>query len=99
MTFNPAASTALVERQEIGVGEFLENFHRRRGFAQESPSAGGWAVVDDAWAVSVDVVIVALLFWALSGLWMWWELRETRRLGALYAVAGLAVFGFLAFSL
>jgi hypothetical protein len=46
------------------------------------------------WAVVVDVVIVAIVFWALSGLWMWWEMRVTRAWGAAFLLGGLAVFGF-----
>jgi hypothetical protein len=63
----------------------LERFHRRRGYDT------GYAL-DTAWAVSVDVVIVALVFWALSGLWLWWEMKATRVLGALGLLGGLAVF-------
>ena len=38
--------------------------------------------LDTVWAVSVDLVIVAMVFWVVSGLWMWWEMKATRRLGA-----------------
>ena len=63
---------------------FLERFHRRRGYAT------GYGL-DTAWAVTVDLAIVAMVFWVLSGLWMWWEMKVTRRLGtaALAAGAGL----------
>ena len=49
--------------------------------------------VDDGWAVSVDLVIGAMLFWVASGLWLWWELKATRRLGALAFGGGLGLFG------
>lgn len=42
----------------------------------------------------MDLVIVAMLFWVLSGLWMWWELKVTRRLGAIFIFGGIALFGF-----
>jgi hypothetical protein len=50
--------------------------------------------IDTGWAVSVDLVIVAMMFWVLSGLWMWWEMKVTRRLGALAALGGAGLFAF-----
>ena len=64
---------------------FLERFHRRRGYAT------GYAL-DTVWAVSVDLFIVAMVFWVLSGLWMWWEMKVTRRFGLTSLVAGVGVF-------
>jgi hypothetical protein len=85
VTFNPADGKVVVEKQQFRANAFLERFHRRRGYAQET-------LVDDAWAFSVDLVIGAMLFWALSGLWLWWEMRTTRAWGALAAAGGAAVF-------
>jgi hypothetical protein len=70
---------------EPRANAFLERFHRRRGFAT------GYAL-DTVWAVTVDALIVALVVWVLSGLWMWWEMTATRKLGAVAALGGLAVF-------
>jgi hypothetical protein len=50
--------------------------------------------VDDSFAVTVDLVIVAMVFWALSGLWMWWEMRVTRLWGALFGLLGAVLFLF-----
>jgi hypothetical protein len=63
----------------------LERFHRRRGYAT------GYAL-DTVWAVTVDVAIGAMMFWVLSGLWMWWEMKVTRPLGALAFVGGAGLF-------
>ena len=87
VTFTPANRRLLVERMELETSGFLNRFHRRRGFQQ--PYAA-----DIAMAISVDAVIVALVFWALSGLWMWWEMRATRLWGAACAVTGAALFIF-----
>ena len=43
-------------------------------------------------AVAVDVVVVAMVFWGLSGLWMWWEMRATRGWGLVSMTAGLGIF-------
>jgi hypothetical protein len=42
----------------------------------------------------VDLVILAMVFWVISGLWMWWEMKVTRRLGLAALLAGCCVFGF-----
>ena len=63
----------------------LERYHRRRGYAT------GYGV-DTAWAISVDLVIIAMVFWVLSGLWMWWEMKVTRIAGALAVLTGSALF-------
>jgi len=33
-----------------------------------------------------------MIFWALSGLWMWWEMKVTRGLGAAALLAGAGLF-------
>jgi hypothetical protein len=75
----------LVERMERRPNAFLERFHRRRGYAT------GYRL-DTSWAVTVDAVIVGMVFWALSGLWMWWEMKVTRAFGALAFVGGIGLF-------
>jgi hypothetical protein len=85
ITFTPNDGRVIVERQELETSGFLNRFHRRRGYQQ--PYAA-----DLAMAASVDAVIVALVFWALSGLWMWWEMRATRFWGIACGVAGAGIF-------
>lgn len=85
ITYDPANGKLTVEREVFHAPAFLERMHRRRGLQD------GLAL-ENVWAVSVDLAIMALIFWAASGLWMWWELRSARRWGALSAVAGLGLF-------
>ena len=59
---------------------FLTGLHARGGYHQEG-------VMNDLWAVTVDVVSVAFLIWVASGLYIWWQLRSTRRWGML-AIGG-----------
>jgi hypothetical protein len=87
LTYTPAESKLVIEKMEPRANAFLERFHRRRGYA-----TGYW--LDTLWAVSVDLVIAAMIFWVVSGLWMWWELKPTRRPGLLSVAGGLALFGF-----
>ena len=85
ITFTPDTRKLLVERMEGRPNAFLERFHRRRGYTT------GYRL-DSAWAVTVDAVIVAMVFWALSGLWMWWEMKVTRGFGALAFLGGVGLF-------
>ena len=85
ITYTPADGKLVIEREVFRSPAFLERFHRRRGFQSDY-------FRDDAWAVTVDAVIVAMIFWVASGLWMWWELRTTRRWGAIATAGGLALF-------
>ena len=88
ITYTAADKKVVVEKMLFSGAGFFERMHRRRGFQHSY-------VLDDLWAVSVDLTIVALLLLPLSGLWMWWELRITRPLGALSLTAGFALFGIL----
>jgi hypothetical protein len=85
LTYWPDTRRLVVERMQYRSNALLERFHRRRGYAT------GYRL-DTAWAVSVDLVIVAMVFWVLSGLWMWWEMKVTRRYGATAMLAGVALF-------
>tara|TARA_Y100000589_G_scaffold294654_1_gene300497 strand:- start:1892 stop:2071 length:180 start_codon:yes stop_codon:yes gene_type:complete len=44
-----------------------------------------------AWAVIVDVMGALMIFWGLSGIFMWWQMKPTRRLGMISVIAGLAL--------
>jgi hypothetical protein len=87
LTFTPESRKLVIERQKPDGGAFLERMHRRRGF--QHPYG-----LDDIWAFLVDLFIAAMVFWALSGLWLWWEMKVTRKLGLLALVGGIALFGF-----
>lgn len=91
LTYSPTESKLVVEKEPFRWPAFLERMHRRRGYQH--------AALDDSWAVSVDLVIAAMIFWVLSGLWMWWEMPATWRLGAVFAVGGLALFALFLFTI
>jgi hypothetical protein len=87
LTYSPTDRTVLIERQERRPNALLERFHRRRGYAT------GYRL-DTIWAVSVDVAIIAMIFWVLSGLWMWWEMKATRAYGTWAVLSGVTLFAF-----
>jgi hypothetical protein len=87
VTYSPAARTVVIEKLQRRPTALLERFHRRRGYAT------GY-VLDTVWAISVDLALVAMMVWVLSGLWMWWEMKVTRRAGGLALLGGAGLFAF-----
>jgi hypothetical protein len=87
VTYNPASGMVLVESAEGRMPHLLERMHRRRGFVQPY-------LRDRIWGVLVEAFVVVSVVWALTGLWLWWEMRVTRGLGALFLAGGIAVFVF-----
>jgi len=85
LTYTPATRVLTIERLPHRSNVMLERFHRRRGYAT------GYAL-DTTWAVTVDLVIAGMIFWVLSGLWMWWEMKVTRTAGALALATGAGLF-------
>jgi hypothetical protein len=85
ITFTPATRALVIEKLPHRTNTLLERFHRRRGYAT------GYTL-DTIWAVTVDAAIGAMMFWVLSGLWMWWEMKVTRPLGALAFAGGVGLF-------
>jgi hypothetical protein len=83
--FDPATSKITVEREEFRGLNFLERMHRRRGF--QDPY-----VTEDTWAFSVDLTVLTLVFWGLSGIWLWWGVRQTRLWGAVSLAFGIVLF-------
>jgi hypothetical protein len=85
IVFQPEGKSLRIEERAFDTPAILEQLHRRRGYQHDY-------IVADLWAATVDLLVLGMLFLALSGLWMWWELRTTRRLGAIFLVGGLGLF-------
>jgi hypothetical protein len=92
ITYTPADRKLVVEKQIFRVPPFLEEMHRRRGFQSEY-------ILNDIWGLTVDLFIASMILWVLTGLWMWWELKKTRGLGALAFAVGVGLFVFFLFTI
>ena len=57
-----------------------------------------WALTS-VWAYTMDFVAVGLIFMVLSSLYMWWELPQKRRLGAVALGLGSLICGLFCFGL
>ena len=89
--YGPQDGSLVVERRKFSIRAMLSGLHFRASYRHSY-------LADDAWAVCVDLVVVALIFWVVSGLWIWWEHKGTRRLGMILTAGGLAVFIFFVFA-
>jgi hypothetical protein len=85
LTFDPTSHKLVIQREEFRALTFLERMHRRRGY--DHPYA-----LEDTWGFTVDVAVITMAFWSLSGIWLWWELKATRFWGTLSWMAGLGLF-------
>ncbi len=77
-----------VEERRFRWDHFLTGMHARGGFEQD-----GW--LTKAWGVVVDVVVVGMAWWVVSGLIMWWKLPGKRRWG--WVALGLGVGSWVVF--
>ncbi len=84
ITFDQARNKILLQREEFRASNFLERMHRRRGYNNYA--------LENTWGFTVDVAVVAMVFWSVSGVWLWWEIQSTRWWGTLSLGAGLALF-------
>ncbi len=85
VTYSPADRKLLVERETFRTSNFITRLHASLGYGSKHQAR-------NAWAIGVDLTILATFLWILSGFWMWWELKVTRFWGAVATVFGLALF-------
>ena len=64
-----------------------------RGVERIAGRAGPWQIV--VARVVYGTRVATMLFWVVSGVWMWWEIKPARTWGAGFALAGFALFGLL----
>jgi len=80
LTYFTKEDRILAEKKRFRWDHFLTGMHARGGFGQEP-------LLTDAWAITVDLVMMAILTWIASGLIMFWGVRRSRMWGLL-AVGG-----------
>jgi hypothetical protein len=88
ITYFRAEHRLLVEKQKLTAPVAINRAHFRNGYEQPFLAAKIWGAV-------VDLAIVGMLFWILSGVLMWWEIKPARAWGAVCALAGCGIFGVL----
>lgn len=51
------------------------------------------------WAILVDLMGAAMMFWGFTGLLMWWQIKKLRRVGGAVILGGVGSIALLAWSL
>jgi hypothetical protein len=67
----------------VSSRQFLLRLHKAHGYP-------GAADARTPMAVIVDAMAAIMVFWSLSGLVMWWQIKSTRRLGLLILILSTA---------
>jgi hypothetical protein len=65
--------------------QILTGMHARAGYQHDG-------ILNDAWALMVDLVSIGFLLWVITGLYIWWQLPGMRGWGAAGLLAGLLSF-------
>lgn len=77
---------------ELGWRRFLLRLHTAHGYPGEQNAKWFWAVI-------VDVMAFVMCFWGVSGLFMWWQIKATRRLGAVILALSAAAATAIGFAM
>ena len=80
------------ERAEISARRFLTRLHVAHGYPGEPGARTAWAVI-------VDAMAAIMVFWGLSGIFMWWQIKATRRLGAAILLVSLVAAVWVGFAM
>jgi hypothetical protein len=59
----------------LSTRQFLTELHLAHGYASNGGSR--WI-----WALAVDAMFASMVFWGVSGLLMWWQIKRVRVIGA-----------------
>ena len=81
-------SKLVIEKMAFKTPTFLTRLHTRHGYRQSY--VGSWV-----WGGVVELTAVAMIFWVVSGIWLWWEIKPSRKWGAAFTLLGLGLFGLL----
>ncbi|MFC1552403.1 PepSY-associated TM helix domain-containing protein [Candidatus Latescibacterota bacterium] len=88
ITYTFEDNKLVIEKQIMRPTVYVERLHHRRGYLQKS-------FFDDAWGFLVDIVILSIIFWGISGFLMWWKLKNTRKAGMIVSLSGAGLFLFI----
>jgi hypothetical protein len=91
-TVNGASAEAAAPAEELSTRRFLLRLHTAHGYPGDTNAKWFWAVV-------VDVMAFVMVFWGVSGVFMWWQLKSTRVLGFLILLASAAAATALGFGM
>jgi hypothetical protein len=76
----------------LSVRQFLTDLHMSHGYPAH-------CTVRWLWAVLVDAMFASMVFWAISGLFMWWQIKAVRVAGAGLLIVSATVATLLAWGM
>jgi len=84
--------TYFINKQQLRIEDkpfrwdhFFHKFHLLHGYGQKS-------FFSDLWAFLLDLLCVSIIFWCVSGIYMWWKLGPARLWGSVALAGGVASF-------
>lgn len=92
LVYDISAKRLSAEKKKFAWTEVLVRMHFRAGYGQPG-------VLSNLWPVVVDVFCVTLLIWIITGLYLWWKIRVTRRWGWTAIGAGVLTLAALLLTL
>ncbi len=90
--YHPKEGKIVVEEQSVRLPNMLTRMHTRHGFEEKYASA-------NLWGLGIEFMVLAMLFWVGSGLWLWWTIKPARKWGGVCALGGIGLFVMLLFSI
>jgi uncharacterized iron-regulated membrane protein len=75
----------LVEDKNFRWDHFILKFHWVGGYQHDN-------LIRDIWAFLMDIVFVATIIWVVTGIYLWWKIRQTRLWGAIALGGGVISF-------
>ena len=92
IVYYPKDGRITVEEQKPQIPGMLTRLHLRHGYEQSY-------FLSKLWGLGVELTVLAMLFWIVSGVWLWWTIKPARLWGAVCSVCGLGLFVILLFSI
>ena len=88
LSYDLDAGRLRAEQRKNSWTEVLLRLHTRTGYGQPG-------LLNNVWALFVDLYCVTALVWIATGLYLWWKLPSTRGWGWLAIAGGLASIAIL----
>lgn len=90
---------ATVEQIQVNAWGILRIMHEFTGVRLNDPKEQRDWLVTKIWSLSMDAVVIGLLFMVVSSFYMWYQLKPKRRLGLVILGLGIICAGFFVFGL
>lgn len=90
--FDATLSVVGQHPREMNARSFLLRLHMAHGYPSQANTK--WF-----WAIAVDLMFASMVFWGLSGVIMWWQIKRTRKLGFILLALSAVAATWLAFGM